>query len=789
MSDGKFNMFSRSYEYVGKENADFCIKTKGKVKIKWGNKYIDLIKDGKVNADVDIIKKVDTLDDIPLRDGIYVTDEGEVVLVVDGVKIPVVQSDSDTSYVSYNPQEGKTSEQRVNAQNNIGIQFETLELLTASGLQSGIVFITSENAIYTVSSGVATKLETGVPDVITKPVHVLINGGSYSMFLEGFYSENGNRLVIGKQGNSLDLYAEQDYKVIESDAELRFIVDGSNIMTVSRYNVTVNNNLLVKSVETNTVKSEGGSKDIGFLLTYEDGESTLYIDNVVERNDEESSIVDTTADEMKDMIDDALLVPGTKYRFKYMNEWDMTEERLEGSVDSSGLYLFVNAFHIVVTAISATQLSKYAYFEEHPEWTLEYEAAFDEINIPDYDPMISYGRIIGLTDEYGNYANYDFKHLMFYINGEWKYTYQYIDESMLTSNENDDNTTVPYATCDASSAGFIRNTKITVDWDILKREDFPNRAYTLGGDMIVQMIGKFEDNEFGLMKESAIIGNKDIDTKNNTVIADSINQMELTGGFTGNTIKYTSITKLISNSLLTGNRFLGEALDQEFLETSDCVINGDFSGNTVIDGMKRCYFRGDFTGISLTQAGSDIFIDEKSLDVYVFDGELRTIRMPDTVFPGMIVMYDGRKPVPTGWAMCDGSNGTPDLTDKYIKGGTTAGTQGGNPDNEVTIQIENLPPHTHEIAQGSSATTSLNGSHSHGLPYSDDGKEVDHGNDYQALQSGSGIRTANAGEHTHSVDLSGVTLTETGEGVPMNIEPEYYTLIFIMYIGYSDAYY
>ena len=41
-----FNMFGRSYESVGNESADFCIKTKGKVKIKWGSKYIDLIKDG-----------------------------------------------------------------------------------------------------------------------------------------------------------------------------------------------------------------------------------------------------------------------------------------------------------------------------------------------------------------------------------------------------------------------------------------------------------------------------------------------------------------------------------------------------------------------------------------------------------------------------------------------------------------------------------------------------------------------------------------------------------------------
>ena len=43
-------MFGRSYSQAGSSNSDFVIKTKGQVKIQWGSKFIDLIKDGKINV-------------------------------------------------------------------------------------------------------------------------------------------------------------------------------------------------------------------------------------------------------------------------------------------------------------------------------------------------------------------------------------------------------------------------------------------------------------------------------------------------------------------------------------------------------------------------------------------------------------------------------------------------------------------------------------------------------------------------------------------------------------------
>lgn len=74
---------------------------------------------------------------------------------------------------------------------------------------------------------------------------------------------------------------------------------------------------------------------------------------------------------------------------------------------------------------------------------------------------------------------------------------------------------------------------------------------------------------------------------------------------------------------------------------------------------------------------------------------------------GVIVMYSGpwnfdatglgTGPL-TGWALCNGQNGTPDLTDRFVMGTTssaTLGTTGGN--NFYTLTVSQLPPHTHGV--------------------------------------------------------------------------------------------
>ncbi|MBS9440742.1 tail fiber protein [Photorhabdus heterorhabditis] len=66
----------------------------------------------------------------------------------------------------------------------------------------------------------------------------------------------------------------------------------------------------------------------------------------------------------------------------------------------------------------------------------------------------------------------------------------------------------------------------------------------------------------------------------------------------------------------------------------------------------------DSHGRLVVKAGNGITIDSNGVNID-----------PNRVLPkGMIVMFSGSS-VPTGWALCDGDNGTPNLIDRFILGG------------------------------------------------------------------------------------------------------------------------
>ena len=87
--------------------------------------------------------------------------------------------------------------------------------------------------------------------------------------------------------------------------------------------------------------------------------------------------------------------------------------------------------------------------------------------------------------------------------------------------------------------------------------------------------------------------------------------------------------------------------------------------------------------------------------------------------PGVIVAWSGAiADIPSGWALCDGSNGTPDLRDKFIVGArqddqgaaktgilgplsTTGGTithNHGGVTGDHVLTIAEIPPHSHSMA-------------------------------------------------------------------------------------------
>lgn len=66
---------------------------------------------------------------------------------------------------------------------------------------------------------------------------------------------------------------------------------------------------------------------------------------------------------------------------------------------------------------------------------------------------------------------------------------------------------------------------------------------------------------------------------------------------------------------------------------------------------------------------------------------------------GIIVMWSGTVDnIPEGWQLCDGTNDTPDLRDRFIVGAGSSYTTGdiGGADS-VTLTTQQMPKHTHAI--------------------------------------------------------------------------------------------
>lgn len=154
---------------------------------------------------------------------------------------------------------------------------------------------------------------------------------------------------------------------------------------------------------------------------------------------------------------------------------------------------------------------------------------------------------------------------------------------------------------------------------------------------------------------------------------------------------------------------------------------------------------------------------------------------------GIIVMWSGAiDKIPTGWLLCDGTNGTPDLRNRFIVGAGTdysVGNTGGA--NNVTLTTTQMPNHTHTVTGGS---------HTHKVYYDDEMRSVGdnhkHGSLVAKYETGLGsisgqeyynyyVNTdtgvTDPGTHSH-------TVSNTGSGNAHENRPPYYALAYIMKI-------
>ncbi|MDR1323192.1 MAG: hypothetical protein LBK68_02020 [Candidatus Margulisbacteria bacterium] len=135
------------------------------------------------------------------------------------------------------------------------------------------------------------------------------------------------------------------------------------------------------------------------------------------------------------------------------------------------------------------------------------------------------------------------------------------------------------------------------------------------------------------------------------------------------------------------------------------------------------------------------------------------------------------------WKVCDGTNNTPNLIDKFLRGAEYPANRTGGADSQsITLTTSNLPAHNHTMQDA--------GNHTH-YPQPFDGRM-----NFDACGGGSGapqgigygdnmyagytttLTLSEAGSHAHTINNSG-----GGTAFTVNTVPAHYTVIYIMKIS------
>lgn len=639
-------LFGRTYSTVGNSDSDFIIKTRGQVKVQWGKKFIDIIKDGKLNVDVSFIGSVDSYNDIGSKDGLYyVKEDGSIYLVVNGNKINIL-GDVDGTYVSFASKQDTADEQKGQASKNLGIRYSSKDEATEYGVTNGIVFLEDANRWYIVEDGVFTLYPSELESPYKKQLIISKEDNSIgALVISG--QGNGNALIFNAGSDTLSIYKDFDNYSIDSSSPII-----TTVGTTSTAELGLDGLSLSKSLFCDSIESSSASDSTGFKLYMLDGKSILSVDQLMVR--ESSDIVDITYEELVTLIDSTSLSTATRYRITdFQNEWELTTEEDvidedEQAVDENGdplwqdedetipvIAVHKNTHPLIVSAITTSKLASTGTFDDNREWKVEYDPSYNEtLSVNRYDEsgnfietveLTAKGRITRLTDEKGNSCNYDFKHLKFKITEDgvdkWIYTFRNGEE-------------------DLSLTDTCRNNVLTVNNYEIKSETVTVRD----NGNIVTLQGTLSDNNFGTINS-------------NFNFSGTANKLNVSGTLENVTFKEDS--------------------------TIDEVAIRSLTNVTFNESFSRTTFHSDINDVDFdTTVYALLYDNEKVKDVYYNNNTVSVICIPDIAVAtsgipaGTIVMYNGTSGIPAGWAICDGTEGTPNLTGNFIKASETAGETG-----------------------------------------------------------------------------------------------------------------
>ena len=274
------------YESVGSSSSNLLLKCNGTARIQWGNKLIDLIKNGKIasNDSQQMIFNISDESDIT-SDGIYILNNGtqvKLLLNKDGNIYNLTEFDL---YISANTKQNLTVDQKNQALFNIGMFYNSLEEVEKANIKNGVVYVLKENAFYTIKEGVIEEFKAKI-----KTVEV----------------EKSNK-----------------EEIIDNSVKIILSIEGKEYIMLANKNVVVSQPMCIDpSVQIGSINAD---KNNGYRLYIEGGMSYLDVDEINVRNGLSSyQYTEITYGNLLTLIRSKTLKPHQWYLIQdFQNHWKL----------------------------------------------------------------------------------------------------------------------------------------------------------------------------------------------------------------------------------------------------------------------------------------------------------------------------------------------------------------------------------------------------------------------------------------------------------------------------------
>lgn len=277
-------------------------------------------------------------------------------------------------------------------------------------------------------------------------------------------------------------------------------------------------------------------------------------------------------------------------------------------------------------------------------------------------------------------------------------------------------------------------------------------------------------NQDKVLTDDQILISQSLATRGGLVVYSGMNS---NGEFFIGKKKYDAVTgDEVSTQVTTSDV---TATDFDILEVNAIVVNTKIDASTADANIENLLVNGGLNVTGISTFNSDVNVTSPA-----------TINGHGTIPIGGIIMWSGSiASIPSGWELCDGSNGTPDLTNKFIIGasvdvsGISSTTVTGSNTKTGGSKDSIIPYHTHSSTMGDSGTHYHDG----GVGLTQAGFDNEGSSNPARYTFDDGPPFAGTvydlagGNHTHSltIDYAGTPGNATNSNLP-----PYYALAFIM---------